>query len=86
MVYFIAFLFCWEGFENALGFPGGSVVKNPLGNLPRQETQVQSLGGEYTLEKEMATHCSILAWKSPRTEEPSWLWSIGSQSQTQLRD
>ena len=45
MVYFIAFLFCWEGFENALGFPGGSVVKNPLGNLPRRETQVQSLGG-----------------------------------------
>ena len=45
MVYFIAFLFFWEGFENALGFPGGSVVKNPLGNLPRRETQVQSLGG-----------------------------------------
>ena len=49
------------------------MVKNPLANLPRQETQVQSLGGEYTLEKEMATHSSILAWKSPRTEEPSWL-------------
>jgi hypothetical protein len=38
------------------------------------------------LEKEMATHSSILARKSPRTEEASWLWSTGSQSQTQLRD
>ena len=86
MVTFIAFPFFGEGFENALGFPGGSVVKNPLANLPKQETQVQSLGGEYILEKEMATHSSILARKSPRTEEASWLWSTGAQSQTQLRD
>jgi len=39
--------------------------------------RVQSLGQEYTLEEEMATHCSILAWKIPRTEEPGGLQSIG---------
>ena len=45
-------------------------------NLPAmQETQVQSLGGEDPLEKEMATHCSILAWKTPWTEEPRGLQS-----------
>ena len=44
-----------------------------------QETQVQSLGWEDTLEKEMATHSSILAWKIPWTEEPGWLLSMGSQ-------
>ena len=35
-----------------------------------QETQVRFLGGKDPLEKEMATHCSILAWRIPRTEEP----------------
>ena len=44
-----------------------------------QETRVQSLGGEDLLEKEMATHSSILAWKIPRTEEPGGLQSMGSQ-------
>ena len=38
-----------------------------------QETQVQSLGGEDPLEKRMATHCSILAWRIPWTEEPGRL-------------
>ena len=38
-----------------------------------QETQVQSLGREDALEKEMATHSSILAWKIPWTEEPGRL-------------
>ena len=48
------------------GFPGGSVAKN----LPvMQETWVQSLGWECPLEKEMATHCSILAWRIPKTGE-----------------
>ena len=37
------------------------------------ETQVQSLGQEDLLEKELATHSSILAWKIPWTEEPGWL-------------
>ena len=44
-----------------------------------QETQVQSLGQEDFLEKEMATHSSILAWKIPWTEEPGGLQSMGSQ-------
>ena len=41
--------------------------------------QVQSLGQEYPLGKEMATHSSILAWRIPWTEEPGRLWSVGSQ-------
>ena len=44
-----------------------------------QETQVQSLGWEGPLEKEMATHSSILTWKIPWTELPSRLQSMGSQ-------
>ena len=40
-----------------------------------QETQVRLLGQEDALEKEMATHCSILAWKIPQTEEPGGLQS-----------
>ena len=43
------------------------------------ETWVRSLGQEDPLEKEMATHSSILAWKIPRTEEPGRLQSMGSQ-------
>ena len=41
------------------------------------ETQVQSLGREDPLEKEMATHSSTLAWRIPWTEEPGWLQSMG---------
>ena len=49
-------------------------------HLPvKQETRVQSLGGEERLEKEMATHASSLAWKIPWTEEPGGLQSKGSQ-------
>ena len=49
-------------------------------NLPAvQETQVQSLGQEDPLEKEMATYSSILAWRIPWTEEPGRLQSTGSQ-------
>ena len=50
----------------AKGFPDGSVVKNPPGV---QETQVQSLGWEYSLEEGMTTHSSILGWEIPWTEE-----------------
>ena len=46
------------------------MVKNPPA---KQETQVQSLGKEDTLEKEMATHSSILAWEIPWTEGPGRL-------------
>ena len=51
-------------------------------HLPMQETlemQVQSLGGEDPLEKEMATHSSILAWRIPWTEEPGGLQPMGLQ-------
>ena len=44
-----------------------------------QEMQVQSLGWEDPLEKEMATHSSILTWKISWTEEPGRLQSMGSQ-------
>ena len=51
-----------------------------LKNLPAvQETWVRSLGWEDPLEKEMATHSSILAWKISWTEEPGGLQSMGSQ-------
>ena len=58
-----------------------------LKRLPAiQETWVLSLGREDPLEKEMATHSSILAWRIPWTEEPGRLQSSGSQSQTRLND
>ena len=44
-----------------------------------RETQIQSLGWEDPLEKEMATHSSILAWRIPWTEEPGRLQSTGSK-------
>ena len=44
-----------------------------------RETQVQSLGREDLLKKEMATHSNILAWKIPWTEDPGRLQSMGSQ-------
>ena len=51
-----------------------------LKRLPAMwETQVQSLGQEDPLEKEMATHSKILAWRIPWTEEPGGLQSTGSQ-------
>ena len=61
------------------GFPGGSVVKNSPANAEMQEMQIQSLGQEDPLEKEMATHSNILAWEISWTEEPGGLQSIGSQ-------
>ena len=52
-----------------------------------QETWVQSLGQEDTLEKEVAVHSSVLAWETPWTEEPGGLQSMGSRkSWTQLSD
>ena len=56
-----------------------SLVVQVVKNLPaKQETQVQSLGWEDPLKKGMATHRSILAWRSPQTEEPGRLQSTGS--------
>ena len=56
------------------GFPGGSVVKNLPANAG---DRVWSLSWEDPLEKETATHSSILAWEIPRTEEPGALQSMG---------
>ena len=57
-----------------------SLVAQMKKNLPAmQETWVRSLGWEDLLEKEMATHSSILAWRIPWTEEPDRLQSMGSQ-------
>ena len=56
------------------------LVAQTVKNLPAmQETQVRSLGQEDPLEKGMATHSSILAWKIPWTEEPGRLLLMGSQ-------
>ena len=66
------------------GFPGDSVVKNPPA---MQEMWVQCLGQKDSLEKVVATHVSILAWRIPWTEEPGGLQFIVSQkSQTQLNN
>ena len=55
------------------------MVKNLPGNAEDARDAVRSLGWEDPLEKEMATHSSIRAWKIPRTEEPGGLQSMGSQ-------
>ena len=59
-----------------LDFLVAQMVKHPLA---MQETWIWSLGWEDNLEKEMATHSSIPAWRIPWTEEPGGLKSIGSQ-------
>ena len=57
-----------------------SLVAQLVKNLPAlQETRVQSLGWEDSLEKEMATHSSILAWELPWTDEPGGLQAIELQ-------
>ena len=64
---------------------GDSLVAQMVRNLTAtQETQIQSLGWEDPLEKGMATHSSILAWRIPWTEEPGGLQSIGLQRATLL--
>ena len=62
-----------------------SLVAQMVKNLPAmQKTWVQSLRQKDPLEKEMATHSSILAWRIPWTKKPGGLQSMGSQSQTRL--
>ena len=64
------------GYKEVKGFPGGSAVEN----LPAmQETRIWSLGQEDPLEKEVATHSSILAWRIPWTEEPGGTQSLGKK-------
>ena len=56
-------------------------------NLPAvQKMQIRSLGQEDSLEKETATHSSVLAWKIPRTEEPGGLQSTKSRAQLSDRN
>ena len=64
---------------SSMGFPGGSVVKNPFAMQEMQETQVGSLSQEDPLEKGMAAHSSIPAWRIPWTQEPGGLECIGLQ-------
>ena len=71
-------LFCY-------GFSDGSMVKNSPAMQEPQEMQVLSLGQEDPLEEGVATYSSILARRTPRTEEPGRLQSIGSQSRTRLK-
>ena len=66
---------------------GPSLAAQTVKNLPVvQETGVRSLGWEDALEKEMAAHSSILAWRIPWTEEPGGLGPVGSQGPTRVRD
>ena len=68
-VYIYIYIYIWA-----------SLVVQMVKHLPIvQETRVQSLGWEDPPEKEMATHSSILAWRIPRTKEPSRPQSMGSQ-------
>ena len=58
----------------------GTVVKNPPANAGEaKDTRIQSLGQEDSLEKEMATHSCILAWRTSWTKEPGKLQSLGAQ-------
>ena len=66
-------------FAYGCGLHGASLVAQRLKRLTAMwETRVRSLGWEDPLEKEMATHSSILAWRIPWTEEPGGLQSMGS--------
>ena len=67
-------LYPWATYSSS---PGGSVVKNCMSMQETQETEVRSLGWEDPLEQEMATHCSIPAWKVPWAEQPGGQWSVG---------
>ena len=70
----------WDGFKMALSMGRASLVAQTVKHMPTMwETWVQSLGQEDLLEKEMATHSSVLARKIPWTEEPGRLQSMGSQ-------
>ena len=69
-----------EGIGYPLQYSWASLVAQLVKNLPAMlEAWVQSLGWEDPLEKEMATHSSILAWKISWTKEPGGLQSMGSQ-------
>ena len=69
-------------FRTVWVFPSGSAVKNMPAMQELQETQVRSLGQEDPLEKGVATHSNILAWRIPWIEEPGGLQSMGSHRDT----
>ena len=76
---------CWDR-EESNQATRLSLVAQLVKNPPAvQETKLPSLGGENPLEKEMATHSSILAWRIPWTEQPGGLQSRGRKG-TRLRD
>ena len=70
------FFFFFRVFNPSVGFPVGTVVKNPPANAG---DTVGFLGQEDPLEEGTATHSGILAWRIPWTEEPGGLQSLGSQ-------
>ena len=79
MLYNVALVSAIQHSESAIN-DRTYLVAQMVKNLPEvRETQVQSLGWEYPLEKGMTIHSGILAWRIPRTEEPGELQSIGSQ-------
>ena len=66
--------------QNSQSMNWVSLVAQMVKNLPAmQETRIQSLGQEDALEKGMATHSTVLAWRIPWTQEPGGLQSMGSQ-------
>ena len=70
----------WNSVDETFCYRGASLVAQRLKHLPAmRETWVQFLGWEDPLEKEMATHSSILAWRIPWKEEPGRLQSMGLQ-------
>ena len=69
---------------NHLSMAASLVAQMMKNLLAMQETRVQSLGQEDSLEKGMATHSGTLAWRIPWIEKPGRLQSIGSQNWTQL--
>ena len=73
-------LFFFFKMVSAILVPLSSLVAQMVKNLPAmKETRVRSLGREDPLEKGMAAHSSILAWRFPWTEEPGGLQSMESQ-------
>ena len=92
MILFLGFSEIWQKKANFLewaelgeGFPGGASGKEPSANAEDEKMRVQSLGQEDSLEKDMATHSSFLAWKILWTEEPGGLQSMGLQSRIWLK-
>ena len=73
-------------FVGPTGVPGGPMVKKLPAKAGHAGNMGLILGSRRSLEEEITTHSSILAWESPRTEEPGGLQPMGSQSRTQLGD